>query len=259
MNKLLRLNIKKLHKLVKHTSRTFDLFISHTCTDQPCCEKACNPYTECSISALSITLVEIKSHAVKEITDCCIVTIYTPRRLFPHCHHSTLDSRSAKHIHSHMQKVMGDVQMQPVRPLTTHPLKYQTLSNHKSKSTAHGMSQTRQPSRETCWFLNIKECQCHELGKYTQHVFGWCVWLICLLSGGTLSLCGQPDRLRWWGYRPVTWPVPSQPGVGHRLSFLSAREASVGRKAHGGDGTLPSRMNVPQQPLTVQNPQVRRA
>lgn len=25
-----------------------------------------------------------------------------------------------------------------------------------------------------------------------------------LLSGGTLSLCGQPERLRWWGYRPVT-------------------------------------------------------
>lgn len=48
-----------------------------------------------------------------------------------------------------------------------------------------------------------------------------------LLSGGTLSLCGQPERLRWWGYRPVTWPVPSQPGVGHRLSFLSTREASV--------------------------------
>lgn len=56
------------------------------------------------------------------------------------------------------------------------------------------------------------------------------VWLKCLLSGGTLSLCGQPDRLRWCGYRPVTWPVPSQPGVGHRLSFLSARETSVGRK-----------------------------
>lgn len=56
-----------------------------------------------------------------------------------------------------------------------------------------------------------------------------------LLSGGTLSLCGHPERLRWWGYRPVTWPVPSQPGVGHRLSFLSTREASVNWKSCWGD------------------------
>lgn len=65
-----------------------------------------------------------------------------------------------------------------------------------------------------------------------------------LLSGGTLSLCGQPDRLRWWGYRPVTWPVPSQPGVGHRLSFLSAREASVGEESHGRDQARGARENI---------------
>lgn len=47
-----------------------------------------------------------------------------------------------------------------------------------------------------------------------------------LLSGGTLSLWGHPDRLRWCGYRPVTWPVPSQPGVGHLLSFFSPLEES---------------------------------
>lgn len=47
-----------------------------------------------------------------------------------------------------------------------------------------------------------------------------------LLSGGTRSLWGHPDRLRWCGYRPVTWPVPSQPGVGHLLSFFSPLEES---------------------------------
>lgn len=78
--------------------------------------------------------------------------------------------------------------------------------------------------------MQIHECEHEEHGlseimQSTDRMVG------NLLSGGTLSLCGQPDRLRWWGYRPVTWPVPSQPGVGHRLSFLSAREASVGRKS----------------------------
>lgn len=69
---------------------------------------------------------------------------------------------------------------------------------------------------------------------HRKHAHHWTTWsnrveglVSNLLSGGTLSLCGQPDRLRWWGYSPVTWPVPSQPGVGHRLSFLSTREASV--------------------------------
>lgn len=47
-----------------------------------------------------------------------------------------------------------------------------------------------------------------------------------LLSGGTLTLCGHPDKLLWCGYKPVTWPVPSQPGVGHLMSFLSVRGES---------------------------------
>ena len=47
------------------------------------------------------------------------------------------------------------------------------------------------------------------------------------LSGGTRTLWGHPDRLRWWGYRPVTWPVPSHPGVGHLMSFLSVRGEST--------------------------------
>ena len=46
------------------------------------------------------------------------------------------------------------------------------------------------------------------------------------LSGGILSLWGQPDRLRWCGYSPVTWPVPSQPGVGHLISRFSVLEGS---------------------------------
>lgn len=48
-----------------------------------------------------------------------------------------------------------------------------------------------------------------------------------LLSGGTRTLWGHPDRLLWCGYRPVTWPVPSQPGVGHFMSFLSVRGESA--------------------------------
>lgn len=47
------------------------------------------------------------------------------------------------------------------------------------------------------------------------------------LSGGTRTLWGHPDKLLWCGYRPVTWPVPSQPGVGHFISFLSVRGESV--------------------------------
>lgn len=43
---------------------------------------------------------------------------------------------------------------------------------------------------------------------------------------------GHPDRLRWWGYSPVTCPVPSHPGVGHLLSFFSIREEeSVGTQS----------------------------
>lgn len=41
------------------------------------------------------------------------------------------------------------------------------------------------------------------------------------LSSGTLTLCGQPERLRWWGYSPVTCPVPSHPGMGHLVSLFS--------------------------------------
>lgn len=48
------------------------------------------------------------------------------------------------------------------------------------------------------------------------------------LSGGIRSLWGHPERLRWWGYNPVTWPVPSQPGVGHFTSFLSEYKTTVG-------------------------------
>jgi len=41
------------------------------------------------------------------------------------------------------------------------------------------------------------------------------------LSSGTLTLWGQPERLRWWGYSPVTCPVPSHPGMGHLVSLFS--------------------------------------
>lgn len=41
---------------------------------------------------------------------------------------------------------------------------------------------------------------------------------------------GHPDRLRWCGYKPVTWPVPSQPGVGHLLSFFSPLEYSGSKR-----------------------------
>lgn len=64
-----------------------------------------------------------------------------------------------------------------------------------------------------------------------------------LLSGGTRSLWGQPDRLRWCGYSPVTWPVPSQPGVGHLLSFFSPLESEnkdvIGRSRYSHSKPIP--------------------
>lgn len=48
-----------------------------------------------------------------------------------------------------------------------------------------------------------------------------------LLSRGTLTLCGQPERLRWCGYSPVTCPVPSHPGMGHLVSLFSGLGKSV--------------------------------
>lgn len=41
------------------------------------------------------------------------------------------------------------------------------------------------------------------------------------LSRGTRTLWGHPERLRWWGYSPVTCPVPSHPGMGHLVSLFS--------------------------------------
>ena len=132
------------------------------------------------------------------------------------------------------KKVRGKVQLQPVWPSLNTPQKYQTQSSHDS--TVHTSCQADQWSQGTCWFLHIKEHQGHRLAKSTEKLCLLRVWdWQCLLSGGTLSLCGQPDRLRWCGYKPVTWPVPSQPGVGQRLSFLSAREASGDREAYAGD------------------------
>lgn len=61
-----------------------------------------------------------------------------------------------------------------------------------------------------------------KLGAFAVHD----IQAVDLLSGGTRSLWGHPDRLRWCGYRPVTCPVPSQPGVGHLLSFFSPLEES---------------------------------
>lgn len=125
---------------------------------------------------------------------------------------------------------------QPLPPYT-YSLKYQdslvttasTLhrARHNSDHRKHADRWTSKNMKATGWVNKPNQCSTG-------------VWLKCLLSGGTLSLCGQPDRLRWWGYRPVTWPVPSQPGVGHRLSFLSAREASVSRESYWGDHTRQS-------------------
>lgn len=62
--------------------------------------------------------------------------------------------------------------------------------------------------------------------------------LLYSLSGGTLSLCGHPERLRWWGYSPVTWPVPSHPGVGHFTSFFSDLDPSMMKaEQEGGSRT----------------------
>lgn len=41
-----------------------------------------------------------------------------------------------------------------------------------------------------------------------------------LPSGGAWLFFGQPDKLLWWEYNPVIWPVPSQPGVGHFTSEI---------------------------------------
>lgn len=148
-----------------------------------------------------------------------------------HWSHTVLPTSSSRYItraiskqnHDHMQKVTREVQLWPSWPPPPHfCAEISGESSHDSKCTARRTSQTQQWPQETCWSLNIKEHKGHGVGNKST-----AVWLKCLLSGGTLSLWGQPDRLRWWGYRPVTWPVPSQPGVGHRLSFLSAREASV--------------------------------
>lgn len=39
-------------------------------------------------------------------------------------------------------------------------------------------------------------------------------------SGGAWLFIGHPDKLLWCEYKPVTWPVPSQPGVGHFTSKI---------------------------------------
>lgn len=106
-------------------------------------------------------------------------------------------------------------------PVMTASRQHIQQARHSSVYRKHADSWTSKNIKATGWINKPNRC-----------LTG--VWLKCLLSGGTLSLCGQPERLRWWGYRPVTWPVPSQPGVGHRLSFLSAREASVIRKSYRG-------------------------
>lgn len=58
--------------------------------------------------------------------------------------------------------------------------------------------------------------------RYPQHrARFWTTGWRYSLSSGTLTLCGQPERLRWWGYSPVTCPVPSHPGMGHLVSLFS--------------------------------------
>lgn len=47
------------------------------------------------------------------------------------------------------------------------------------------------------------------------------------LSRGTRTLWGHPERLRWWGYSPVTCPVPSHPGMGHLVSLFSGLGESM--------------------------------
>lgn len=111
-----------------------------------------------------------------------------------------------------------------ISPTTTASTQHTERARRSSDHGKHADSRTSKNMKATGWVNKPHQC-----------LSG--VWLKRLLSGGTLSLCGQPDRLRWWGYRPVTWPVPSQPGVGHRLSFLSAREASASRKSYCGNRT----------------------
>jgi len=131
---------------------------------------------------------------------------------FPTHHHDTRDRQSASKTTAPMQKVTREVQLWPP-PLPLHPWNIK----HSRTEHTHRAGHAAGIAVKHAWFPRTSK----KHGGF---------WPRRLLSGGTRSLCGQPDRLRWWGYRPVTWPVPSQPGVGHRLSFLSAREASEGRE-----------------------------
>lgn len=158
---------------------------------------------------------------------------YSPRSYFPSHHHGTLGRQSASitmapcKVHKRNTAATNvtphctprsNIKHSPVVTASTQHIKQ---ARHSSVYGKQADSWTSKNIKATGWTNKPNRC-----------LTG--VWLKCLLSGGTLSLCGQPERLRWWGYSPVTWPVPSQPGVGHRLSFLSAREASVIRKSYRG-------------------------
>jgi hypothetical protein len=57
-----------------------------------------------------------------------------------------------------------------------------------------------------------------ELTEKFLFVFGFGKFSIWNLhSDDNLSFLGQPDKLRWCVYKPVIWPDPLQPGVGHLL------------------------------------------
>lgn len=90
-------------------------------------------------------------------------------------------------------------------------------------------------AKEVWWLLSRSHpaISCRKKGILLQHkhtlhtvlrqiqLLFWPAGWWYSLSSGTLTLCGQPERLRWWGYSPVTCPVPSHPGMGHLVSLFS--------------------------------------
>ncbi len=69
--------------------------------------------------------------------------------------------------------------------------------------------------RITSWFWTLKKTTILEINYWINPSFDF---LLCRTE--VLSLRGQPDKLLWCEYRPVTWPVPSQPSEGHLESFV---------------------------------------